>query len=79
MMVISFIWGQKAYPVPYAWKKLLAYIVIVVIIYFIHHVIISIWSSKALNYTIASFFLLLFGLFIYRIERKEFVNLFKFH
>jgi len=21
MMVISFIWGQKAYPIPYAWKN----------------------------------------------------------
>ena len=78
MMVISFIWGQKVYPVPYAWKKLLAYIVIVVILYFIHHGIISIWPNKALNYTVASFFLLLFGLFIYRIERREFDNLFKF-
>jgi O-antigen/teichoic acid export membrane protein len=25
MMVISFIWGQKVYRVPYAWKKLTAY------------------------------------------------------
>ena len=31
---------------------------------------------SALNYTVATFFLLLFGLFIYRIERKEFDNLF---
>jgi len=77
MMVISYIWGQKSYPVPYAWKKLLAYIVIVVILYFIHHTIIKIWASPALNYTVATFFLLLFGLFIYRIERKEFDNLFK--
>lgn len=77
MMVISYIWGQKSYPVPYAWKKLVAYIVIVVILYLIHHGIISIWHNTALNYTVATFFLLLFGLFIYRIERKEFDNLFK--
>ena len=77
MMVISYLWGQKSYPVPYAWKKLLAYMVIVVILYFIHHTIISIWKDQTLNYTIATFFLLLFGLFIYRIERKEFDNLFK--
>src|SRR5690606_22109273 len=36
MMVISYLWGQKHYPVPYAWKKLLSYIVIVVLLYFIH-------------------------------------------
>ena len=77
MMVISYIWGQKSYPVPYAWKKLVAYMVIVVILYFIHHGIISVWHNTALNYTVATFFLLLFGLFIYRIERKEFDNLFK--
>jgi O-antigen/teichoic acid export membrane protein len=77
MMVISYIWGQKTYPVPYAWKKLLAYMVIVVILYFIHHAIIKIWQEPALNYTVATFFLFLFCLFIYRIERKEFDNLLK--
>ncbi|HEX3081375.1 MAG TPA: oligosaccharide flippase family protein [Puia sp.] len=75
MMVISYIWGQKSYPVPYAWKKLLAYIVIVVILYFIHNAIMSIWHNDALNYTIATLFLAIFGLFIFRVERKEFNNL----
>jgi O-antigen/teichoic acid export membrane protein len=77
MMVISYIWGQKSYPVPYAWKKLLAYIFIVVMMYLIHHTIIKIWHDPALNYTVASVFLLLFGLLIFRVERKEFDNLFK--
>ncbi|HSZ32497.1 MAG TPA: polysaccharide biosynthesis C-terminal domain-containing protein [Puia sp.] len=75
MMVISYLWGQKSYPVPYAWKKLVAYIVIVVILYFIHRGIISLWHNMALNYTIATLFLILFGLFIYQIEKKEFENL----
>jgi len=77
MMVISYIWGQKAYPVPYAWKKLLAYMAIVVILYFIHTAITSLWNSRALNYTVATLFLFLFALFIYRIEKKEFDNLFR--
>ena len=77
MMVISYIWGQKSYPVPYAWKKLLAYMAIVVILYFIHHGIISVWHNTVLNYTVSSFFLLMFGLFVYQIERKEFDNLLK--
>jgi O-antigen/teichoic acid export membrane protein len=75
MMVISYIWGQKSYPVPYAWKKLLAYIVIVVILYLIHRVLMGIWHNDALNYTAATLFLVLFGLFIYRVEKKEFNNL----
>lgn len=77
MMVISYLWGQKSYPVPYAWKKLLAYMAIVVILYFIHIAIIGIWHSTVLNYTVATFFLAAFGLFIYRVETKEFDNLIK--
>jgi O-antigen/teichoic acid export membrane protein len=77
MMVISYIWGQKSYPVPYAWKKLLSYMVIVAIFYFVHHGIVQIWHSQILSLTIATLLLLLFGLFIYRIERKEMDNLLK--
>jgi O-antigen/teichoic acid export membrane protein len=77
MMVISYIWGQQSYPVPYAWKKLLAYMVIVVVIYFVHLAIISIWKNELLNYTIGTLFLMLYGLFIYQVERKEFDNLLK--
>ena len=76
MMVISYVQGQKAYPVPYAWKKLISYMVIVVILYFMHQAITRIWNSTALNYTSATLFLLLFSLFIYRIEKKEFDGLF---
>jgi len=75
MMVISYVWGQKSYPVPYAWKKLISYMVIVAIFYFIHHGITSIWHNNALSYTSATFLLFLFGLFIYRVERKEMENL----
>jgi O-antigen/teichoic acid export membrane protein len=78
MMVISYIWGQKAYPVPYAWKKLIAYMVIVAVLYGIHYMIGGIWHSRALNYTIATLFLILFALFIYRVEKKEFINILKF-
>ncbi len=71
MMAISYVWGQKSYPVPYAWKKLVSYMVIVAIFYFIHHGITRIWHNQALSFTIATFLLFLFGLFIYRVERKE--------
>jgi O-antigen/teichoic acid export membrane protein len=77
MMVISYLWGQKSYPVPYAWKKLLAYMFIVVILYFIHHGFTRIWHNTALNYMLATLLLVLFGLFIYQVERKEFDNLLK--
>ena len=50
---------------------------IVVILYFIHHAISVIWRMPALNYTVATFFVLMYSLFIYRVERKEFDNLLK--
>jgi O-antigen/teichoic acid export membrane protein len=75
MMVISYIWGQQSYPVPYAWKKLIAYMVIVAFLYFIHRGIITLWSSRELNYTLSTLLLTLFGFFIYKVERKEFHNL----
>jgi O-antigen/teichoic acid export membrane protein len=77
MMVISYVWGQKSYPVPYAWKKLLAYMVIVLLFYLVHHTITSTWQNEALNYAVATIFLFLFGVFIYRVERKEFENILK--
>jgi len=77
MMVISYIMGQKSYPVPYAWKKLLSYMAIVVILYLIHLAMINIWDSTTLNYTTGTLFLLLFSLFIYLVEKKEFDNLFR--
>jgi O-antigen/teichoic acid export membrane protein len=75
MMILSFLWGQKHYPVPYAWKKLLAYIAIVVLLFFVH---------KGLNHLVSSFIfsvgsglvlLTLFLLFILKLERKEFQKL----
>jgi O-antigen/teichoic acid export membrane protein len=75
MMVISFIWGQKQYKIPYAWKKLVAYLVIVAIIYFVHHFITNAWPNTWLNLGLASFFLILYSLFVIRVEKKEFQKL----
>jgi len=78
MMVLSYVMGQKVYPVPYAWKKLLAYMAIVAIIYGIHHIIFNSWHNAALNYSLGTVFLAAFALFVYRIEKQEFDNLFSF-
>jgi len=75
MMAVSYIWGQKMYPIPYATKKLCAYMVIVAILYFVHHYATSWWPSTWFNYSLAT--LLTFGylVFILRVERKEFSRL----
>jgi len=74
-MVISYIWGQKEYPVPYAWKKLLAYIAIAVILFWIHKLLNAWTDNFVYSFTTATILLLSFLWFLIRIERKEFAKL----
>ena len=71
MMVVSYIWGQKHYKIPYATKKLLAYIGISVALYGIHELFnqfnLGIWADRGLSLVL----LCLFGLLIINIEKKE--------
>jgi len=75
MMVISYIWGQKVYPVPYAWKKLVAYMVIVTLLYFIHTGLTAIWPNRVFSLALATVLLGGYALFILRVEQKEFRRL----
>jgi O-antigen/teichoic acid export membrane protein len=72
MMVISFIWGQKDYRIPYAWKKLTAYIVIVVLLFFIHRAFTHFFTGSIVNFISATVLLLLYVWFILNVEWKEF-------
>ena len=71
MMVISFIWGQKEYPIPYAWKKLLTYIAIVVGLFFLHKGIIYLYSAVWFSLTTGTILFEVFTWFIVLVERKE--------
>jgi O-antigen/teichoic acid export membrane protein len=71
MMVISYMWGQKAYHIPYAWKKLSAYIIIVVLLFFIHNAVIYFFDGTIVNLTTATLLLLLYLWFIMTVERNE--------
>ena len=75
MMVVSFVWGQKAYRVPYAWRKLVAYIVICVMLYGIYWLVgllhLNAWTNRV--FALGLFFL--FTWFIVTVERKEFQRL----
>jgi O-antigen/teichoic acid export membrane protein len=75
MMVVSYLQGQKVYPVPYAWKKLTAYVAIAVLVYAIHWSIGQFASSIWITYGSAVALLALFCALILRVERKEFQNL----
>ncbi len=75
MMVISFVWGQKEYRIPYAWKKLLAYIVIVVVLYFIYQGIAWFIPNEYWQLPVGAVLLLTYGWFILLVERQEFKKL----
>ncbi len=75
MMVISYLLGQKYYAIPYAWKKLLSYIVIVVGLYFLHTLTLrfsnNIWFSLVISLVLIAAFLVFVGY----IEHKEIQSL----
>lgn len=75
MMMISFVWGQKVYRVPYAWKKLLAYIVIVLLLFFVHRGIMLLAGNVYLHLAVATILLLVYGWFLLLVERAEFKKL----
>ncbi|MCC6289616.1 MAG: polysaccharide biosynthesis protein [Chitinophagaceae bacterium] len=75
MMVVCYIWGQKVYPVPYASKKLIAYIIIAVLLFFVHKWLTHIWSNTTFVFALATIILIGYVLFIIRIEKKEFQKL----
>ncbi len=72
MCVSCYLWGQKVYPVPYAWKKLVAYIVIVILLYFVHQLLLKIWSNNIFSFVTATGIFLAFIGFVLRVEKKEF-------
>lgn len=75
MMVSSYLWGQKLYPIPYPWKKLCAYMVITVMLYFIHSGITHFLPGFFIQVITGLLLLTAYVLFILRIEKKEFQKL----
>jgi O-antigen/teichoic acid export membrane protein len=81
MMISSYWFGQKYYPIPYAKKKLLTYLSICVLIYIFHeYVLARNMDEKAAYYPYVyygSSFLLIgcFAMLILRVEKKEFQRL----
>ncbi|HKC36984.1 MAG TPA: polysaccharide biosynthesis C-terminal domain-containing protein [Chitinophagaceae bacterium] len=71
MMVISYVLGQKYYPVPYAKKKLISYLVLVVLIYLAHRGLLMLYNNLWFSIGSATILLLLFAFFVAKIEKKE--------
>lgn len=71
MMVICYLWGQKNFPIPYATKKLVSYLVIVVILFFIHKGITYFLPNLFVSMLLGIVLLAAFSWFILLIEKKE--------
>lgn len=77
MMVISYTQGQKYYPIPYAKKKLITYLVICTLLYIIHELITRpIADHKSFNYKLIYYGsgileIGVFALLILKVEKKE--------
>jgi len=76
MMIISYVLGQKHYKIPYPKKKLIAYLVIVTLMYILHEAIARNMSHSSSYYKIIYYgtsflFFGLFTLLIMKVERKE--------
>jgi O-antigen/teichoic acid export membrane protein len=75
MMVLSYRWGQKAYPVPYVTKKMIAYLVIVVLLFFIHKGVIYFVPNTLFSLSLGAILLGAYTWFILLVEKKEFQKL----
>lgn len=75
MMIVCYVWGQKEYRIPYAWKKLVSYIVIVVLLFFIHRGFSHFFTGNITNFLSATFLLLIYVWFVLNVEWKEFQRL----
>ena len=77
MMLISYYFGQKYYPVPYPVKRILTYFLIAAILYFI-----SLYTSlftPFLKYFSSSVLLFIFFASVFILEKNELKGLFKFN
>lgn len=71
MMVISYQWGQKTYPIPYVTKKLIAYGVIAVLLFIIHNIITYFLAKTIFSLGLGFVLISAWCWFIIRVEKKE--------
>ena len=72
MMVTSYFFGQKIYRIPYAKKKLISYLVLTTLIFFLHKGLVMFTDNIYFSVTTAFLLLFAFLWFVANVERKEF-------
>lgn len=70
MMMISFFWGRKYFPVPYPLKRIFLYFTLALSIYLVHTLLPD-FDASLFNYLISTVLLGLFLIVVIFLERKE--------
>ncbi len=71
MMVSSYILGQKHYPVPYARKKIINYLIVVTILVVLHKLILLLYAPLWFSILTGTLLLGFFTWLVLQVERKE--------
>lgn len=75
MMVLSYVLGQKYFPVPYARKKLLSYLGTMLVLFAGQRIVMWITDIVLIRLVFATGFFYLFLRLVYTVERKELGNM----
>lgn len=73
MMVISYFWGHKYYPIPYNVKKILSYLVVMLLLFFLQKGVMAIISNVIVHFITGTLLMSAFLLLVVFAERRELV------
>ncbi len=75
MMLISYFLGQKHYRIPYALNKIIMFIILAVVLFFIHRSITKWLTNIYISLVLSVLLLIIYSSFILMVEKKEFQKL----
>lgn len=70
MMISSYVWGQRHYPVPYERGKILFYLTLCALLFGLHRWLVSLWDDRLYNLATATALLLAFAMIVKLKEKR---------
>lgn len=75
MMISSYVWGQKHYPIPYTVKRILTYLILVITLSQIAQIINPMFGSLAIKLLFSTALFFTFAFIVFSLDKKEFSTL----
>lgn len=69
MMVVSYVWGQRVYPIPYNVKRIAGYVAFALLLYFLNLLFVP--DSKVLKYLLSAVYFIVFCVVAFRFDLKN--------